>query len=163
MNHMKRTTRYLAAAIGEILRFAFTGILASRVGITGSLGAATSVYRYAVAAQLLFPAGLIVLWWDSGRYAVYKPLLLAGKLASAVQGFVLALWFLFAVQDAASAIAAPTLPVAAGFLPVLLDLCTLLCLVLPVRRPHSDLPDPPDQDAPSPYKDGDEAQPPIYR
>lgn len=152
---MRRTTRYLAAAIAEILRFAFTGILASRTGLTGSIGAATTVYRYAVAAQLLFPAGLIVLWWDSQRYAVYKPLLLAGKLASSVQGFVLALWFLFAVRDTASAIAAPALPMVAGFLPVALDLVTLLCLVLPVRKAKETSPDPSDQVVPAPHQDGD--------
>jgi hypothetical protein len=81
---MKRKAVYIAATVAELLRFLALVALADGLGALKGESGADRVFRYAAAPQLLFAAGFFFLWLDEERYSVYRPLLLVGKLASAL-------------------------------------------------------------------------------
>ena len=79
---MKRRPLFLAATIAELLRFFALIALAQQLGLFKTTNGALRLFRYAAAPQLLFAAGFFFLWLDLRRYAVYRPLIVVGKLAN---------------------------------------------------------------------------------
>jgi len=79
---MKRHLILLPCAALEVLRYML--LLMKLPQILGdSINSATPfLLRLLAAPNLLFPAMLVLLWLDEGRYASFKPLMLLGKAIS---------------------------------------------------------------------------------
>lgn len=131
---MKRGPLFLAAALVEVLRFFVLMTLAAALGLLAQRPLIPSYLRYLAVGQLIFFAIFLFLWLDEGRYAVYRPLALAGKVVSLVALLPLFASFAGTLGGEGFIPAGRSALLAAAFLP-LAELFGLLVLALYRRSP----------------------------
>lgn len=138
---MKRGPLFLAAALVEVLRFFVLMIFAAALGLLTQHQLIPYFLRYLAVGQLLFAAAYFFLWLDGERYAVYRPLALAGKAVSLLAFSPLLIALLGSGGGEGYLLAGGTARYAAAFLP-LADLLGILLLAL-YRRPGAPAADKP--------------------
>jgi len=131
---MKRGPLFLAAALFEVLRFFILMTFAAALGLLAQRPLIPSFIRYVAIGQLLFVAAYFFLWLDGDRYAVYRPLVLTGKILSLAAFAPLALGLAGAMGSEGFIPAGKSAANAGIFLP-LVDLLGILVLAL-YHRPN---------------------------
>lgn len=131
---MKKKIRYVVATVASLASFAASWWMVGALPVLDSWGAGAAFLRYLAVGKLLFPVAAIFLWLDEHAYIKYRPLLIAGGVASLVSSLRLLFSIFRLWQLSESVMLLGDHALVAGLVVSLSDLVFLLPLVFPFKN-----------------------------